>query len=303
MHHAGAQDFQPAGVLAQGAAVAVADDAIHVDLDARLGEGEMAATEADLALGAVHAAGEVDQHAFQVGHGDVLADRQPLHLVEHDLRAGGDGLVAVAHARQNHPDGVGMKRLHGANLTRRGMGAQHHALVDVEGVPHVAGRMVGRHVEQLEVVVVALHLAAVEHLETHVGEDGGNLAQRLGAGVQAAQAHRVAGEGHVDLLLRQGLGQLGQLDRPDLRLESGLQSDFDLVGYLPDLRPLFRRQRTDAPHHLRQRPLAAQVVHPPAVERGQIVHLRQALQRLRVHLAQLVDQGVPFAHWHADLRL
>ena len=114
--------------------------------------------------------------------------------------------------------------------------------------------------------------------------------------MQPAQAHRITGESHVDPLLRQGLGQFGLLDRPNLRLEGRLQSAFNLVRYLPDLRPLFRRQGSDAPHYLRQRALAAQVVHAPAVKRGEVAHQHQAFQRLRVHLAQLVNQRILIAH-------
>src|SRR5262249_19489660 len=50
--HARAENFQPAGALAQAAPSAAADDAVHVHFDARLGEREVAAADADAPVGA-----------------------------------------------------------------------------------------------------------------------------------------------------------------------------------------------------------------------------------------------------------
>src|SRR5512146_3098003 len=50
VHHAGTAHFQPAGVFADAAAVALAAHAVHVELGARLGEWEVAWPEANLAL-------------------------------------------------------------------------------------------------------------------------------------------------------------------------------------------------------------------------------------------------------------
>ena len=50
MDHAGATHFQPAGVLADPAALAVADGAVDREIDARLDEREEVAAEADAPL-------------------------------------------------------------------------------------------------------------------------------------------------------------------------------------------------------------------------------------------------------------
>src|SRR5205807_8277532 len=50
MYHAGAHDLQPARLLAQPAALAAADDAVHVHLDRRLGEREVAGANTHLAV-------------------------------------------------------------------------------------------------------------------------------------------------------------------------------------------------------------------------------------------------------------
>src|SRR4029450_10089195 len=69
MHHTGSENLQPPALLADRAALATADDAVHIDLDAGLSKGEMAAAKAHLTIFAKHTAGEIDQHAFQIRHG------------------------------------------------------------------------------------------------------------------------------------------------------------------------------------------------------------------------------------------
>src|SRR4051812_35688817 len=113
-------------MLADGATLAVTHHTVHIDFDARLGKGEMATAKTYLAIRTEHATGEIDQHAFQISHGDVCPHGETLDLVEHDLRACGDRLIAVAHARQDDPNGLRIIRLHSPNLPWRSMGAQHH---------------------------------------------------------------------------------------------------------------------------------------------------------------------------------
>ena len=59
----------------------------------------------------------------------------------------------------------------------------------VEGVPHIAGRVVRRHVEQLEIGQVVLDLPAAVDLETEVGENGVDVAGlhiKAATGISAA---------------------------------------------------------------------------------------------------------------------
>jgi hypothetical protein len=114
------------------------------------------------------------------------------------------------------------------------VGAQDDALVGgVKGVPHVASRVVGRHVEQLKVVLVAFYVGAAINLEPHLGKDGVNLAQGLGAGMQAAGLQRPARQSHVDGPPVQAALQLGCLDLPGTRLVGCFQRLLDLVGPPP----------------------------------------------------------------------
>ena len=132
-----------------------------------------------------HPAGEADDRALQVGHGDVPADRQALDLVELDLRAGRDLLVAVAHAGQDDADRLRAALAHDVDLAGRGVRAQQDARRRrVERVPHVAGRVVRRHVQELEVHLVVFDLRTAVDLEAHVREDLADPPQHLRAGVQ-----------------------------------------------------------------------------------------------------------------------
>ena len=240
MHHPRAGHFQPPGLLADPAALALAEDAVHVHFDAGLGERKVAAPDAHLPVFPVHLAGEFANGADQVGDADPVTHRQPLHLEELVLGAGRDLLVAVALAGQDDPDGMRMLLTHAADLSRRGMGAEHHLLVDPDGVPHVPRRMVRRNVQQLEIVLVRLHLRRLVYLEPHLGENLPQPAQRARAQMEMARCDGTSRQGDIQRFLGQGGFQLGLADRRLPRGEVGLQTGLDLVGEPPHLRAILR---------------------------------------------------------------
>src|SRR5262249_16160469 len=106
MHHARPENFQPFTVLPDRPTLPPADQAVHIDLNAGLGKREMAAAKTHLTVLVKHAAGEGHQDTFEVGHRDVRAHSEAFNLMEHDFRACRDGLIAVAHARQDDPNGL-----------------------------------------------------------------------------------------------------------------------------------------------------------------------------------------------------
>ena len=72
------------------------------------------------------------------------------------------------------------------------------APVDVEGVLHVARRMILRHRQRFEVVEVGLDLRPDGDGEAELREDRLDLAPRQRDRVQVAEPARAPGQGHVD---------------------------------------------------------------------------------------------------------
>ena len=169
------EDLQPAGFLAHSAAAAAAEIAVDVDLDAGLGEGEVAAPEDHAAVRSEELVHELFQDALQVGHRDTRSHRQSLNLVELDLAAPGDLLVAVHGAGQQDPDRLGGKSPHRPDLAGGGVGSEPHVLADVEGVLHIAGGVMRRNVQHLEIVLVGLYVRRFPDLEAHSLEDAADL--------------------------------------------------------------------------------------------------------------------------------
>ena len=74
MDHAGAQDLEPAGVFAELASSAAAEDALHVHLCTWFCEGEVVGAKADVARCTEHLSGKVGEGAFEVGQADISSD-------------------------------------------------------------------------------------------------------------------------------------------------------------------------------------------------------------------------------------
>ncbi len=291
MHHARAQNLQPARIFAQPATGAAAEHAVHIHLDAWLGEGEVGLAEANLPPRAVHLVGEVEQRALEVAEGDIVADGQTLHLIEHHFGARRHIFFAETFARQDDAHRLRRVVAHGVNLAWAGVRAQNDIfLLCEEGVLHLARRVVGREVEQPEVIIVSLHLRRVVNLETHLAQDGHDLSHRLVGGVQLADLWPASRQGHVDALGSQrgihldlGHGSLALLQR-------SFQHHFDLVGSLADQRALLGSQLAHPAQDGRHLAFAAQIVGVPRLGRRRGVRLRQRSQRILLKLGEFLHQ-------------
>ena len=91
--------------------------------------------------------------------------------MEDAVASGADGFVAVDLSWADHP----YRRFlveHDSHLHRGGVGSEEHvgagvAAGDEKGVLHVAGRVVGRKVQHVEVVAVELQFGAGSYAESH----------------------------------------------------------------------------------------------------------------------------------------
>src|SRR5699024_12864150 len=81
VHHASAQELDPALAPAGAAAGAVALEALHVHLAAGHGEGEVVGAEAHHGVSAVELLDHLLQASLEVGHGDALVHHQTLHQI------------------------------------------------------------------------------------------------------------------------------------------------------------------------------------------------------------------------------
>src|SRR6185312_13985352 len=102
--HAAAADLEPPLVPAALATCPRADAAGDVELEARLGEGEVTRPDADLAFVSVHRLDQVEQRALHVADGQALVHRQTLDLAE--VRQSGclGRVTAIAPPRRDDVD-------------------------------------------------------------------------------------------------------------------------------------------------------------------------------------------------------
>ena len=88
VYHAGTHNLQPAGTLADVAALAAADIAADVHLCAGLGEGEVRGAHAYLGVRTEHLAHEYQDGLLEVGEGYIFVHIQPFYLMEYAVGAG-----------------------------------------------------------------------------------------------------------------------------------------------------------------------------------------------------------------------
>ena len=118
--------------------------------------------------------------------------------------------------------------------------------------------MVGRDVQQLEVVLLGLDLRTLEDLEAVRVEDLAHVAHERHDRVEVTDRHRPPRRAHVERLVRQArivvrTGQGGLA-----RLDGGLQLAANLVGQLPERGTLRGRDRSELLEQLRQAPRPAE---------------------------------------------
>ena len=148
------------------------------------------------------------------------------------------------------------------------MGPEQEIALDEERVPLVPGRVVGREVEGLEVVVVRLDLGALLDGETHAQEDPLDLLFEKRERMGPADVALPAGQGQVRPEGRRGGRGLGHLPEPPVNLaDPALELVFEFVDQAPGLAFLLRG---DGLQLLEQKsdpaPLAAQKGRPKLLD-------------------------------------
>ena len=290
--HAGAEDRHPAGPSAGRTAWPAADEAADVERDRRLGERVVAGSEPRCRLLAEHGVGEFHQLALQVGEARPLVHHEALDLEELRGVRGVRRLVAEASAGEERPDRRPLG-VHDPDLARRRVRSQQPPVeVDVEGVPEVPCRMVGRDVEHPEVRGVRLDLRPLVRDEPELAEDLLDPLDRLQHRVEAASRDATGRGRDVDGLGLEA-GRHGR--RPGRRARLGerrLDRVADLVHDDADPRPILGWEAPNAAHERRERAaLATEVGDVELVERRDVGGGRNPWQRLVAQGAQLGGQA------------
>src|SRR5258706_3242231 len=112
MHHAASENFKPAGILAHLTTHAAAYETFHVHLGRRFSEWKVRCAEAQPRPLTEHTAHKVCNRPFQVGEGDILANRETFHLIKLNFRTRTDLLITEAHAGQCDTNGWWVFRIH-----------------------------------------------------------------------------------------------------------------------------------------------------------------------------------------------
>src|SRR5438093_3503972 len=206
MHHAATSRFDPAVATADVALgiAALAGEAVERDLRRWLGEREIVDPKTDLAVASEDLPRERIQRPLQVGHRELLVDREALVLEEDRLADRVRCLVPVATSGDDHSDRW-LALLHHPDLHRgsvrtpkqRSRRIVAERIRDPERLPFLPGRMSGWDVERLERVVVPLDLGTLDRLEAKRPEDPRDLADRLRYRVQATDANAPRRKRHV----------------------------------------------------------------------------------------------------------
>ena len=153
------------------------------------------------------------------------------------------GVHAVNAARRNHAQlrhrlAILMGRhvgLHGTDLDRAGMGAEHHTVTvfQIERIVHRTGRVIGRRVQCREIVEIRLDLRPFGHIEADGAEQLFDALQRADHWMQSTDTGPATRQRHIQRLG----GQLGFECRLLQRIATSAQQRLDgRLGFV-DLRP------------------------------------------------------------------
>src|SRR5579884_113058 len=148
--------------------------------------------------------------------------------------------------------------------------------------------MVGRDVEEVEVVARGFYFGPEDGLEAEQPHDLADLGDHLRDGVRGAGGWPPARERGVHRLAGEALLQVRRGEVTVLRVVGGGQRLLQRVGGAAGAGTLFRWQATDAAEKGRQLPFSAEVASFPGFGAGHVVHARQLGQRLLPHFVQLV---------------
>ena len=278
--HSSAGDLDPSGLLANGAALPLADMAGEVDFDGRLGEREEVRAEADRHAIAHHLLGEVREDRLEVRERNRLrVDVEPLDLVEVRRVRRVRRVATVRAPRAYHAD----RRLvlhHRADLHRRGLRPQEAVVAEPERVAPIHRRMVRGRVERREVVEPVLELGTVRDREAELAEYRGGLLDD--AGERMLHSERAPAPREREIGVHRLLARRARALRGERRL------NFRAPGLhgLAERGTLLLRDVLHRLDERRNRSVAADILHAKRLHRRGIRRRRDLLQAFRLRILE-----------------
>ena len=205
-------------------------------------------------------------------HGRGFVNDQPFHLMKH-RRMGGVVIAAVSAAGSNNAN----RRLlvfHGADLYRRSMGAHDITVVkirtvgvgNVEGVLHLARRVVGRHVKRVEVVELVFNVRPFGNFKAHLAEDGNHFLVNFRHRMNPSLGFRPHRQSNVDALTGQTAVQFNRFQFAFAAFDGVFHCRFQQVQRLAGGDFLFRRQGAQRFHLFGNAAFFAESGHPEFVQ-------------------------------------
>ena len=285
--HAAAQQLEPSAVLADAAAGAVADDAGELELERRLGEGEVVGAPLQRRVRTEERSREEFEGALEIAHRDPLVDAESLDLVEH-RHVGRVVIAPIRLARNDHP----LRRTasqHAADLHRRRVGPEQPPVIDVERVLGIASRVAGRLIDQREVVPVVFDLGPVDGLEAEQAEDPPDLPSGEGHRAEAAAAQRWRRTCEIERLGLEALRPCVALDGALALVERVADPLDELVDHLAHLAPAIGvgNLAEASPERCQLAVTPSEVPGPHRVERGEVRRGGDRLEGFRRHAVEV----------------
>src|SRR5215469_7695212 len=160
MDHAAATQLDPSSTFAGPASRSAAYKAAKVEFSRRLGEGEVGRAKSSSQLRPEHQLDELLHGTLQVRHRDSAVDIEAFELKKHRIVCWIRSVPAKDAARRYNPERR-LPALHSVYLDGRSLAPQCKTLGEVECIGGVTGRMAGRNIEGVKVVIRSLDLRAV----------------------------------------------------------------------------------------------------------------------------------------------
>ena len=259
--HAGAKDFQPACMLADAAAGAFAGNAADVYFEPWFNQGEIGGTVAGLHFLVEQFGEELVHRGEEIGEGDVFVDIKAFDLMEKDVGAGRDVFVAEAASGSDDPD-RGRIGLHRMDLDVGGVGAKEERVgrVEIEGVLHIARRMVFGEVEPFEIVVVGVDVGTELDGKPHAYENVENPVESLDDRVDSAGELAAARKGGVEPLVFKTVVLFLGLETGEAMITVGNELFFEIVDELAEMGALIGCAMAELGHQGLDRPFFTEVL-------------------------------------------